>query len=338
MIPFSPDITVREVDINDAGALAHLLNQATSDIDHCRANDADSVQSYILHDTQQEAGSSQQWQSRQCIGAWQAGRLIGFLDSALCSAIDDSPVVGLQAAGVLPQQTSPEAAYYGLIRAIILPNDSALAIAVKQSLLDPLEERSRDGGIESVYAFAPHTGYPYIQAGIGTLPAQWREHFRLLTESGYQLRQRYRAMKRPLHEFVEEIYPTISVSLETQNTPTGWECQLYHRRINRIGIIRATGISLDPEPTAANRPRIMTDALTPMAVINELHIDDEWRGQNLGKFLLRRAINDGRHRGYEEMLMYLRQDHHRGWSLLAQQGFQELDYRGYTFQKDLTAR
>lgn len=337
MIPFSPDIIVREVHSSDSAALAHLLNHATSSIDHCRAYDAESVQSDILHDTIREPDDAKEWQSRECVGAWQAGKLIGFLESAVCNAIEDSPTVGLQVAGVLPQQPSLAANYCGLIRTLILPNDPELATIVKRILLDPLEERWRDGGIQSLYAFAPNTGYPYIQAGIGTLPAQWREHFRLLTESGYQLGQRYRAMKRPLDDFVEEIYPTIAASIETRDTATGWECHLYHRRINHIGTIRATGISLDPEPMPANTPRTQSEKLTPLAIVNELHIDSEWQGQNLGKFLLRRAINDGRHRGYKEMLMYLRQDYHRGWSLLAQQGFQELDYRGYTFQKNLSA-
>lgn len=334
MIPIVPDITTGELLPQHAAELAELLNRATRTIDHCAMFNSASAIADVLHNESFHPGSEGHISSRQCMGAWQAGRLIGFMDAAVTSAFNDAQPVLSSPTGVLPQQNAINV-YHGIIRTLLLPDSVQLAGEVKQLLLDDIEVRWREGGIRSVLAFLPHGGYQQIQAGIGVLPAQWREHFRLLTESGYHLKERYRAMERTLDGFIEEIYPEIPVSVETRNTTRGWDCELYYRRINRIGRISLSGLVL--EATLDNeRPQSPpTDPGIPVAVINELHIDSEWRNQHLGKFLLRKAINDAQHRGYKAMLMYLQQESHRGWSLLAQQGFQELEYRGYSFEKSL---
>lgn len=336
MLRITPDITTRELTLTDASSLAQLLNHATSDLPYCRAFDTGSVRSEVLSEPSiPKAENFAEWHSRMCMGAWKAGRLIGFIDSAVVK-ITESPIpVGSVDTGILPQQHSPYDRFSALIRCLILPKEPSLATEVHGALLEPLEKRWQAGRIERIDAFLPALGYQRLQAGNGILPGEWREHFRLLTESGYQLAHRYRAMTMQINNFVEEVYPTVSIGLETRHTDFGWTSQLYHRRITPIGAIRLIGSNLALEPTKQNKPRSLDDALAPVAVIHSLKVDDEWRENNLGKLLLRRAINDCNHQGYRQMLIYLRQDNHAGWSLLAQHGFEELDYRGYTFRKQL---
>lgn len=336
MLRITPDITTRELTLTDASALAKLLNQASSDLRYCRAYDAEAVRSEVLSEPAATTTADHlDWHSRLCMGAWKAGRLIGFIDSAVVKIADSPIAVGSVDAGILPQQLSPYDRYCALIRCLILPKESTLATDVHRTLLEPLEKRWQAGGIERIDAFLPSLGYQRLQAGNGILPGEWREHFRLLTESGFQLAHRYRAMAMPLSNFVEEVYPPISIGLETRPTDFGWTSQLYHRRITPIGAIGLFGNNLALEPTKQDEPRALDDALVPVAIIHSLEVDDEWSENNLGRLLLRRAINDCHHQGYRQMLIYLRQDNHAGWSLLAQHGFEELDYRGYTFRKQL---
>lgn len=338
MQPITPDITTREVTQKDASPLADLINQATGILQYCRAYDDKSVQFDILNETHAKPKTQEAWHSRHCTGAWQAGKLIGFVDSAIVQITEEPIAVGSVENGLLPQQSSLYDRYCALIRSLILPNEPTQATNVIRVLMEPLEERWREGQVERIDAFVPSLGYKRIQAGNGILPGEWREHFRLLTAAGYKLKQRYRAMALQIHNYVEEIYPPISLSVETHRTEHGWVSQLYHRRITLIGEISITGLDLAPEATPHTAPRSSADKLLPIAIIDSLHIDEEWRENNLEKLLLRRAINDCHHQGYQQMLMYLQQDHHAGWSLLAQHGFEELDYRGYTFRKELISK
>ncbi len=335
MQPITPDITTREIAMSDAPALATLLNKATSDLMYCRAYDAESVRADILNESNILPEVYAEWHSRLCIGAWQAGTLIGFVDTAVVRIAEGTIAVGSVNTGMLPQQSSPYDRYCGLIRSLILPKNPDLATDVQRLLLEPIEERWQTGGLERIDAFIPSLGYRRIQAGSGILPGEWREHFRLLTASGFQLEHRYRVMCLELEEFVEEVYPLISISLETHETEQGWTSRLYHRRVSPIGTITMIGGNLSPHSTQNEKPRHANDELIPVATIHSLQVDDEWKESNLERLLLRRAINDCRHQNYQQMLMYLRHDRHEEWSLLAQHRFQELDYRGYTFQKHL---
>ena len=68
-----------------------------------------------------------------------------------------------------------------------------------------------------------------------------------------------------------------------------------------------------------------------------MEIHNEWRGRDIGKWLLRRLINDTTMQGYHQMLVHLP---HRAFimqNLLIQHGFQEQNYRGYTLEYSLTS-
>jgi ribosomal protein S18 acetylase RimI-like enzyme len=57
---------------------------------------------------------------------------------------------------------------------------------------------------------------------------------------------------------------------------------------------------------------------------------------NIGKWLLRRVINDATLQGYQQILIHVAQNQQAVLNLLNQLGFIEENYRGYTLEKALT--
>ena len=182
----------------------------------------------------------------------------------------------------------------------------------------------RQAGVAHVKAFHMSTGYPAFQAGVGVLPGDWPEHIRVLTTSGYYFVDRFYALRRPLDLPVEEVLPMTGLSLIYRGTPADRTYQLY-RRAEPIGTARVTRLILDREST---RLRI--------ANLIDLQIEPSWRRQNIGKWLLRRLINDASLQGYQQMLVHIAQHHSALLNLINQLGFIEENYRGYTLEKALT--
>jgi len=78
-----------------------------------------------------------------------------------------------------------------------------------------------------------------------------------------------------------------------------------------------------------------TDPPLRVAYVVDIQVEPSWRNRNVARWLLRRMINDATLEGYQEMLAHLRLDQHIAMGLFTQQGFEELDYRGYTLEKTL---
>jgi ribosomal protein S18 acetylase RimI-like enzyme len=102
------------------------------------------------------------------------------------------------------------------------------------------------------------------------------------------------------------------------------EYNIYYRRTDWIGRARVALVMAKAESKPA-----------PVAYITDLEVEKRWRRQSLGRFLLRRLINDATLQGYEQMVVHLAHQQHMARNLLVQHGFQELNYRGYTLDKAL---
>jgi ribosomal protein S18 acetylase RimI-like enzyme len=76
--------------------------------------------------------------------------------------------------------------------------------------------------------------------------------------------------------------------------------------------------------------------LERIAYLPDIHISPQWRRQDIGKWLLRRLINDATLEGYRQMVVHIAHHAYAAMNLFVQQGFQELSYRGYTLDKVLT--
>ena len=73
----------------------------------------------------------------------------------------------------------------------------------------------------------------------------------------------------------------------------------------------------------------------PFGYIAQWNVDERWRNQRLGRWLLRRMINDATQQGVKELAVHLQPQQAAAMNLLAQHGFIELNYRGYSFEKEL---
>ncbi len=74
----------------------------------------------------------------------------------------------------------------------------------------------------------------------------------------------------------------------------------------------------------------------PISKVVDLFVEPTWRHKDIAKWLLRRILNDATHQGDVQAVVHLAQHHHAAQNLLIQQGFQEINYRGYTLEKALT--
>ena len=341
MNPVSPDISLRALTDDDADKMSALLNHAFRASPYSGAYTPERTHNHLLQDIPITV-VPMAWHSYTLIGAWRAGELVGLIDAATGIPPTEQQTVNPSENATLPVVADNDS-LAGLLRMLILPAREDLLDTVAQNLFQQAEIFWRDAGVTQVFAFRLGTGYPLFQAGAGVLPGAWSEHFRLLTTNGYQLEQRHRALVRSADEFVEEVYPTASISLVSQAMSDGWEIILYHRRIQRIAYMRIFSDYLipniltpnaqpSPEPNLTDAQSIHSEGI-PIAAIVQLHVSSEWRGNDLGKLLVRRALNDANHRGIREVLVYLSQNQYVAWSLLTKQGFQELGYNGYSFVK-----
>ncbi|MEZ4660268.1 MAG: GNAT family N-acetyltransferase [Caldilineaceae bacterium] len=335
MMPIAPDIIIRPMGRDDAAALAEFLNPAFTAIAYNLPMNEALAREFIF-----EPGPLTlypvRWQRHMHLGAWRARQLVGFLDAA--TGLDSD------------HQTSPDYEPLGLLRFLALPERPDLIEPVGIALLQAAERFWLDVGTRHIQAFHLSTGYPTFQAGAGVLPNEWTAHFRLLTMTGYVLRQRYQRFVRQLGPMIEEEAPRADVSIALGGNRNARTYQIYHRRIDRIGAGQVIGVQSqnvdrpgpveapDPRPSTPtrSRPDGLDDKPVRVAHVTNLYIEEAWRGQNIGKWMLRRMINDATIQGYDQMIAYLPQSRHVAWSLLTQQGFVETTYRGYSMDKVLT--
>jgi ribosomal protein S18 acetylase RimI-like enzyme len=250
------------------------------------------------------------WGTRLLLGAWRAGELIGFLDAAIGHDRDHLDL--------------PDYEPDGLLRFLALTERADLMNDVFAALMEQAETFWRGERARQAVAFHISTGYPAFQAGAGILPAEWSDIQQLLTNNDWRFSERYYALTRSLGAPLEEEIPQADVSLVQQRTGSGRTYTLYHRRVEWIGRARMVGMTLD-----------LAGAAERVAHLTELEVSEPWRNRNIGKWMLRRLLNDAALLGYQEMLVYLPARAAVAMNLFTQHGFRELAYRGYSFEKRL---
>jgi ribosomal protein S18 acetylase RimI-like enzyme len=254
------------------------------------------------------------WQKHQVFCAWRAGALEGLIDAAVGLDSDNSDL--------------PDYSPLGLLRFLLLPSAVARIDEVARLLLTTATNFWRGSGVGRVKAFHLSTGYPEFQAGLGALPGDWHHHIRVLTAHDYQFTERFYGLLRPLDQPLEETLPRVGLSLVLRGKPTDRHYQLYRQAV-RIGEARVAALTTT-STTATGVPRTMQ-----IANLLALEIDHEWRGQGIGRWLLRRLINDATVQGYQQMLVHIPHRAFAMQNLLIQHGFQEQSYRCYTLETTL---
>ncbi len=311
MIPVKPSLSVRPLTSADAEPLLALVNPLLEGSFYSAPMGAAELARHCF-EAAPPSVYPVRWQKHACLGAWRAGQLVGFIDVA----------TGHDSASMHLAEYEP----VGLLRFFAFTERADLAPEVAAALLGEAEAFWRAAGIGYIKAFHISTGYPAFQGGAGILPGDWSDHFRLLAVNGYRMQNRYYCLRRPLSQPIEETVPLADLSLVYRGDVDDRQYQLYYRRSEWLGGARLVRVPL-------------ADAAGPYAVahLTEIEIERRWRGQDIGKWLLRRLINDCTLQGYRDLMVHVMLGQHEAMNLFTQQGFEELNYRGYDLDKALTS-
>jgi GNAT superfamily N-acetyltransferase len=207
---------------------------------------------------------------------------------------------------------------------LVLPERQDLINDAAVALLAAATAFWRICGVGFVKAYHLSTGDPTLQAGAGLLPGDWSDQVRLLTEHGFRFVDRYYLLSRPLGPLIEETVPQGGLSLAFRGGVADRRYQVFFRRTELIAEARLL------------QPHMQTESgLQPFGYIAHWNVDERWRNQKIGRWLLRRMVNDATQQGVGELVVHLQLQQAAAMNLLAQHGFIELNYRGYSFEKEL---
>lgn len=309
MIPLAPALAVRPLELDDLPAVISLTNRWLGSAIYSLPLDRPAAYDLFVRDID-VSHHGVRYTARCRLGAWRAGELMGFVDIA---AGHDADHLG-----------EPEHRPHGLLRFLALTDREPFAEEAFLLLMQDAERFWRNENATSLVGFHVSTGYACFQAGAGILPGDWSSHVRLLTAADWRFSQRYYALARPAGPPLEEACPQADFSLVQQRTADGRTYRIYHRRVEPVARATVIGMHLD-----------RTGTTEKVAHIVDLEVAAEWRNRNVGRWLLRRILNDAALQGFQEALAFVPMSRPIAMNLFIQQGFSDINYRGYTFEKQL---
>lgn len=310
MIPvLSPSLIIRPLRVDEVSHIGNVINDLLRNTAYSVPMEETELKDQLLH-SQPPTLYQARWQRHFRLCAWRAGELEGFLDAATGFDQDNLDL--------------PEYQPIGILRFLVLPTKTELVQEVATALLAGAEEFWRNAGIGYVKAFHMSTGYPAFQAGLGVLPGDWTTHMRILTGADFRLHERFYCLRRALDQPMEEITPLAQLSIVQRGKLTDRHYHVY-RQTEWIGAARITSLRTEEDKRKVR-----------IANLVDLRVAPEWRRMDIGKWVLRRVINDAITQGYHQMLAHVPHRAHAAINLLNQIGFQEENYRGYTLEKVLT--
>ena len=260
------------------------------------------------------------WMGHQVFGVLAEEQLLGFIDvgvgfdHATQHLMDDRPL--------------------GLLRFLALPQDYALSGQVARLLLQTAETYWREQSVRRVRAFSLSTGYPTYQLGVGILPSTWEDHHRWLNRADYRPVERFYCLAYPLQRLVREEVPAGVYTLYPQFDEIGLRYQLYEGDEMRIAATRMIERRVHGTPTVREGISEPQND-NPVAGLVELIVASGWRNRGIGRWLLRRMINDAYLRGNCSLVGFVGHTNEAGLGLCRKVGFEEMAYRGYTLEKKL---
>ena len=309
MIPVAPALAVRPITPDDLDVVRGFVNQTLATAPFSvPLGAADAYAQWVREPP--PTHYAMRWQHHNRLGAWSAGEIVGFLDAATGHDSD--------------HEDAPEHPPHGIVRFLALTPRAELADEAFARLMEAADDFWRLRGASELHAFPIGGGYPTFQAGAGILPGDWDSTVRRLAGQDWRFNKRYYALVRASAAPVEEECPAADLSIVQQRLADGRTYRIYHRRVEQVATAKIVGMNLDRTGTAAR-----------VAHIVNLHVDEDWRNRNVGKWLLRRLLNDAALEGRQEVIAFLPNTLATAMALFVQQGFVEINYRGYSLERTL---
>jgi ribosomal protein S18 acetylase RimI-like enzyme len=305
MIPVLPALTVRLFEDEDVDALCELMD---AQLRRSLYPSAINAQGVLAQLQQPQSYFAARWQSVRPLCAWRAGELVGFLDAT----------TGFDTVNLGRPDHQP----LGFLRFVALTERSDILNETLLVLLRAAEQFWLEQKVQSVFAFSNTMGYPYFQGGVGILPGDWDEIVRALTSMGYTFAHRFYLLRRDLQLMVEEDVPMADLRLEYQRSQTEVRYRIYYRLVEQVASARVLALEATE---GESRPLHLLD----------ISVAEPWRNRNIGKWLLRRIINDATMAGFDELIAFPSSRYSIALALFGQQGFIEQNYRGYSLEKEL---
>ncbi len=306
----SPALAVRPLHQDNRASLLPLLNHWIDQRPYTTQFTPQSVDRDIFAPTPATIHRIK-WQQNHQFGVWLGEDLIGFVDVAT---------------GFMPEMPL-SSQVMGFLRFLALPwIQSHLSRIDEVGALLMVEAHRfwHKYGVRQVVAFDPRVGYPSFQAGSGVMPGEWSHHFRVLTEAGFQLDDRFYCLHRTNHHLLEETLPGLTLNLAPQGSDRDRHYGVY-KRVERVAQARLLYQEVD-----------FPGGINPVGALVHFDVESEWRGKGVERWLLRRIINDATLQGYRRIVHHIHPNNQLTINLFTQSGFQELDFRGYVFTKQLT--
>ena len=310
MLPFAPTLFVRSLTPADIETATPIMNRLLASSIYSRTLTVPEVQT-LFFDAAAPDLYPVRWQQRTTLAIFRVGELIGLLDAA----------IGLDSDSL----DRPDYQPLGLLRWLALPEDAAIAQEAMARLLAAAEAFWRQHHVGQVKAFHPSTGYPAWQAGIGLLPADWTETVQRLAAHEFRYTERYYCFARPLRgELFEEDTPQSALTLVMRGANQDRRYQLFFRRTELIAEARVVQCVVEQEARTLS-----------IAHIVHWEVEERWRNQNIGRWLLRRMVNDAVQQSLAQIIVFVQMQQAAAINLLAQHGFVEQAFRGYVMEKEL---
>jgi len=312
MLPFAPTLFVRPLTHADIEAATSIVNRLLASSVYSRTLTVAEVHAFFF-DVAPHSHYPVRWQQRTTLALLRVGELIGLLDAA----------VGLDS-GSFDQ---PDYQPLGLLRWLALPEDTSITQEAMVRLLTAAETFWRQHHVGRIKAFHPSTGYAAWQAGIGLLPANWTETVQRLAAHEFRYTERYYCFVRPLRgELFEEDTPQSALTLVMRGANQDRRYQLFFRRTELIAEARVVQCIVEQEAHTAS-----------IAHVVYWEVEERWRNQNIGRWLLRRMVNDAVQQSLAQIIVFVQMQQAAAINLLAQHGFVEQAFRGYVMEKELRA-
>ncbi|GIV68445.1 GNAT family N-acetyltransferase [Caldilinea sp.] len=311
-LPFAPTLVIRELTSEDVERALDLLHPALSGSIYTRPMTPAEAADQLLNEAPPTL-LPVRWRSHAVFIALRVGEMVGLLDAA----------VGLDS----ESQERPDYQPLGLLRFLALPADETLRDEVGRRLLVAAYAYWRSHGVAAIKAYHPSTGYPSWQGGFGLLPSDWTDQVRLLTAEDFRYTDRFYCFFCTLRqELLEEGVPQSGLTLVFRGTSADRRYQVFFRRTELIGEARVVRCTVEVEGRSLQ-----------VAHLVHWEVDPPWRNHHIGRWMLRRILNDAVHQSLDQAIVFVRIHQAAAINLLAQHGFVEHPYRGYVLTKTLQA-